>query len=338
MKLIISKLADGGTLSQAEAKVAFDCIMEGDATAVQIGAFVMAMRVRGETVAEISAGAQTMREKMKKVKAPANAIDIVGTGGDARGTYNISTATALVVAGAGVPVAKHGSKAVSSKSGASDVLTSLGVNMGADIATVEKAIDQAGICFMMAPLYHSAMKYVVEPRQQLGIRTIFNLLGPISNPAGVKRQMTGVFAKEWVRPLAEVLGRLGSEKVWVVHGSNGIDELTTTGVTYVAEYSDKGIKEFEIDPQDAGLPLARDEDLLGGDSSYNAAAIKRVLDGEIGPYRDIVLLNSAASLIVADKVENIKDGVLVAADSIDSGKAKEALKKLVEITNGASGE
>ncbi len=334
IKLIISKLADGNPLTQPEAKVAFDTIMEGEATAVQIGAFVMGMRVRGETVDEITAGAQAMRDKMKRVKAPVDAIDIVGTGGDARGTYNISTAAALVVAGCGVPVAKHGSKAVSSKSGASDVLTSLGVNMMADIPTVEKAVEEAGICFMVAPMYHAAMRHVVEPRAQLGIRTVFNLLGPMSNPAGVKRQMTGVFAREWVRPLAEVLGRLGSEKVWVVYGSNGIDELTTTGVSYVAEYSLNGVREFEVHPEEAGLVIASEEDLRGGDATYNAAALRRVLGGEKGAYRDIVLLNAAASLMVADRVSNLKDGVEMAAEAIDSGKAKEKLDMLVHITNG----
>ncbi len=335
MKPTIAKVANGNALSQDEAKAAFDVIMSGEATQAQIGAFLMALRVRGETVDEITAAATTMREKMNKVAAPDDAIDIVGTGGDAKGTLNISTATALVVAGCGVPIAKHGNKALSSKSGAADVLTSLGVNMEAGIPVVEKAIAEAGIGFMMAPLYHSAMRFVGGPRVEMGTRTIFNLLGPISNPAGVSRQMTGVFAKQWVRPLAEVLGRLGSEKVWVVHGSDGMDELTTTGVSYVAEYADGQINEFEVDPQELGLSLASEEDLKGGDGAYNAQAIHNLLDGEAGAYRDVVLLNAAASLLVADKVENLKDGMAMAADAIDSGKAKAALQKLVDITNGA---
>ncbi|WP_135077935.1 anthranilate phosphoribosyltransferase [Terasakiella sp. SH-1] len=333
MKPTIAKVADGQSLSQEEAKAAFDLIMTGEATQAQIGAFLMALRVRGETVEEITAAATTMREQMNKVSAPADAIDIVGTGGDAKGSLNISTATALVVAGCGIPVAKHGNKALSSKSGAADVLSCLGVNMQAGIPTVETAIAEAGIGFMMAPLYHSAMRFVGGPRVEMGTRTVFNLLGPISNPAGVKRQMTGVFAKQWVRPLAEVLGRLGSEKVWVVHGSDGMDELTTTGPSYVAEYANGAVREFEIDPQDLGLPLAQEEDLKGGDGDYNAAAIHRLLDGEAGAYRDVVLLNAAASLMVADKVSDMKAGMDMAAQSIDSGKAKEVLAKLVEITN-----
>ncbi|WP_417797806.1 anthranilate phosphoribosyltransferase [Terasakiella pusilla] len=335
MKQIIGKVGEGKGLEQGDAKVAFDCIMSGNATPVQIGAFMMGLRLRGETVDEITAGAQTMREKMKKVQAPAGAIDIVGTGGDSRNTLNISTATALVVAGCGVSVAKHGSKAVSSKSGASDVLSCLGVNLMAEVAEVEQSIKEAGIGFLMAPLYHSAMKHVAGPRADMGIRTIFNLLGPISNPAGVKRQMTGVFDKHWVRPLAEVLGRLGSDKVWVVHGSDGMDELTTTGVSYVAEYQNGAVREFEVNPVDLGLKTVELADLIGGDGAYNAAAIKRLLDGEVGPYRDVVLLNAAASLIVADKVETLEDGIQMAAQAIDNGKAKAALAKLVEITNGA---
>ncbi|NVK18107.1 MAG: anthranilate phosphoribosyltransferase [Methylocystaceae bacterium] len=335
MKQIIGKVGEGQGLSQGDAMVAFDCIMSGNATPVQIGAFMMGLRLRGETVEEITAGAQTMRDKMKRVKAPAGAIDIVGTGGDSRNTLNISTATALVVAGCGVSVAKHGSKAVSSKSGASDVLSCLGVNLMAEVEQVEQAIDQAGIGFLMAPLYHSAMKHVAGPRADLGIRTIFNLLGPISNPAGVKRQMTGVFDKHWVRPLAEVLGRLGSEKVWVVHGADGMDELTTTGISYVAEYENGSVREFEIDPTTLGLKTVELSDLVGGDGAYNAAAIKRLLDGEAGAYRDVVLLNSAAALLVADKVTCMADGIVMAAQSIDDDKAKAALAKLVEITNGA---
>jgi anthranilate phosphoribosyltransferase len=334
LKPTLAKVADGLALSQEEAKSAFDLIMTGQATQAQIGALLMALRVRGETVEEITAAATTMREQMNTVSAPADAIDIVGTGGDAKGSLNISTATAIVVAGCGVPVAKHGNKALSSKSGAADVLSCLGVNMQAEIPTVETAISEAGIGFMMAPLYHSAMRFVGGPRVEMGTRTVFNLLGPISNPAGVKRQMTGVFAKEWVRPLAEVLGRLGSEKVWVVHGSDGMDELTLTAKSYVAAYENGSVTEFEIDPTEYGFDLCQEDDLKGGDGEFNAQAIHRLLDGEEGAYRNVVLLNAAASLMVADKVSTMEDGIKMAADAIDSKKAKEVLAKLVEITNG----
>ena len=334
MKPLIAKVADGLSLTQEEAKAAFDIIMTGEASAAQIGGFLMALRVRGETVDEITGAVTTMREQMRPIKAPADAIDIVGTGGDAKGTLNISTATAFVVAGCGVAVAKHGNKALSSKSGAADVLSSLGLNMEAPVPIVEKAIDEVGIGFLMAPLYHTAMRFVGPHRVELGTRTIFNLVGPLSNPAGVKRQMTGVFDKRWVRPMAEVLGRLGSEKVWIVHGSDGMDEITTTGPSYVAEFANGQVREFEINPSDFGLSLVSEEDLKGGDAAHNAAAIHRLFDGETGPYRDVVLLNAAASLMVADKVSSLTDGMAMAADSIDQGKAKAALANLVKATNG----
>lgn len=333
MKDYIGKVATGASLTEDEAKGAFEIIMSGDATPAQIGGFLMALRVRGETVEEITGAASIMRAKALHIDAPKGAIDIVGTGGDSSGTFNISTGSALVMAGCGVPVAKHGNKALSSKSGAADVLTSLGVNIDADMDKVAQAIKEAKIGFLMAPRHHSAMRHVMPARLEMATRTIFNLLGPLSNPANVTRQFTGVFSKDWVEPFAHVLKRLGCEKTWIVHGSDGMDEMTTTGPSYVAELKDGNITTFEVSPEDAGLPLAKAEDLKGGDPATNAAAIHALLDGETGAYRDIVLYNVAASLIVADKVSNLKDGVAMAAESIDSGSAKASLAKLCALTN-----
>lgn len=335
LKPLIGKVADGNSLSADEAEEAFNIIMSGDATEAQIGAFLMALRVRGETVDEITGAVRTMRAKALAVTAPENAIDVVGTGGDASGTYNISTTAAIVVAGCGVPVAKHGNKALSSKSGAADVLTALGVNIDADMALVERAIAEAGIGFLMATRHHSAMKYVGPPRVQMGTRTIFNLLGPMSNPAGVKRQFTGVFSKEWAEPMAQVLGNLGCEAAWVVHGSDGLDEMTTTGPSFVAELKDGNVTTFEVSPEDAGLPVAKPEDLKGGDGEHNANALRAVLGGEAGPYRDVTLYNAAGALIVAGKAKDLKDGVAQAEASIDDGKALAALDQMVAITNEA---
>ena len=332
MKSFIGHVANGAALSEKEAERAFDIIMSGDATPAQIGGFLMALRVRGETVDEITGAARIMRSKALHIDAPANAIDVVGTGGDASGTYNISTGASLVVAACGVPVAKHGNKALSSKSGAADVLTALGVNIETPMENVEKAIKEANIGFMMAPRHHSAMRHVAGPRVELATRTVFNLLGPLSNPAGAKRQLTGVFAKEWVKPLAQVLGNLGCEKAWVMHGSDGLDELTTTGKSYVAELKDGQVPSFEVSPEDAGLPLAKAEDLKGGDAATNAKAIFDLLDGKTGAYRDIVLYNAAAALVVADKASDLKNGVAQAAQAIDSGAAKQTLEKLCKIT------
>ena len=335
LKPLLAKVADGTTLSAEEAEAAFDIIMSGQATDAQIGAFLMALRVRGETVDEITGAVRTMRAKALAVKAPAGAIDVVGTGGDGSGTYNISTAAAIVVAACGVPVAKHGNKALSSKSGAADVLAALGVNLDADLALVEKSISDAGIGFMMAPRYHSAMKYVGPARVEMGTRTLFNLLGPLSNPAGVKRQFTGVFAKDWVEPLAKVLGNLGCEAAWVVHGADGLDEMTTTGPSFVAQLKDGEITTFEVTPEDAGLPEAKPEDLKGGDAATNAKALNAVLDGDPGPYRDVVVYNAAGALIVAGKAQDLKQGCAMAAAAIDDGKAKETLEKMIAISNEA---
>ena len=332
-KALLSKLALGQRLSEGEAALAFDRMMSGDATPAQMGGFLMALRVRGETVEEITGAARTMRAKALAIEAPPGAIDTVGTGGDGAGTFNISTAASLVVAGCGVPVAKHGNRAFSSRSGAADILAALGVNIDAEPSVVSRAMVEAGIGFLMAPRYHSAMRHVGPTRVELGTRTIFNLLGPLSNPAGAKRQLVGVFAPNWVRPIAEVLAKLGSERAWVVHG-DGLDELTTTGTTLVAELKDGKVASFEVTPEDAGLPRATLDDIKGGDPAANAAQLTLLLDGRRGPLRDIVLLNSAAALIVAGRARDLRRGVDQAAEAIDEGKARRVLEKLVAITNG----
>ena len=337
MKQLIGLVAGGERLTVDQARAAFEIMMSGDATPAQIGGFLIGLRVRGETVDEITGGVLTMRAKALSIDAPEGAIDTVGTGGDAHGTYNISTAAALVVAGAGVPVAKHGNRAASSKCGAADVLAALGVNLDADMELVRRSLWDAGICFMMAPRHHGAMRNVGGPRVELGTRTIFNLLGPLSNPAGVKRLLVGVFARAWVEPMAEVLGKLGAERAWVVHGADGMDELTTTGPSYVAELADGAVRSFEVSPEGVGIPLARLDDLKGGDAEHNAAAIRAVLDGEPGPFRDIVVYNAGAALIVAGRAADHKEGVTLAAESIDSGAAKAKLASLVRISNEGAG-
>ncbi|XHC11984.1 anthranilate phosphoribosyltransferase [Labrenzia sp. ac12] len=333
-KDFIAKVSDGHALSPEEAREAFEVILSGSATPSQLGGFLMALRVRGESIAEVTGAVATMRSKMIPVRAPANAMDIVGTGGDNSGSYNISTCTALVVAGSGVPVAKHGNRSLSSKSGAAEALAELGVNIDIDARKISDCINRAGIGFMFAPLHHAAMKHVGPTRMELGTRTIFNLLGPLTNPAGVKRQMVGVFARKWVEPLAEALRELGSEKAWVVHGSDGMDEITTTGPTAIAELKNGTIRSFEISPEDVDLAVSDPKDLKGGLPSENAKALRDVLAGAKNAYRDVVLFNAAASLLVADKVETLKDGVELAAQSIDSGSAADTLEKLVAASNG----
>lgn len=333
LKPFIAKVAAGASLSEAETRDAFEVIMTGGATPSQIGGLLMAMRVRGETVEEIAGAAKVMRAKAHAVGAPAGAIDTCGTGGDGAGTWNISTAAALVAAGAGVPVAKHGNRAMSSKSGAADVLSALGVNLDADMALVEKALADANICFLMAPRHHAAMRFVGPTRVELGARTIFNLLGPLANPAGAKRQLMGVFSAHWLEPLAHVLARLGSEAAWVVHGSDGLDEITVTGPTTVAELKDGHVRSFEVTPEDAGLSRWPAADLKGGDGAANAQALRGVLAGKTGAYRDIVLLNAAAALVVAGKAADLREGAELAAHSIASGAAQKALDDLVRITN-----
>ena len=333
LKALLAKLATGATLSVEEAEAAFTVLMSGDATPAQIGALLMALRVRGETVDEITGAVRAMRAKALHVAAPKGAIDIVGTGGDGAGTFNISTGAALVVAACGVPVAKHGNRALSSKCGAADVLAALGVNLEADLPLVERAIHEAGIGFLLAPRHHAAMRHVAGPRVELGLRTIFNLLGPLSNPANVTRQFTGAFARHWIEPMARVLGNLGCERAWVVHGCDGLDELTTTGPSYVAELDDGAVRVFEVEPSDAGLRVARPADLRGGDAETNAAAMRAMLGGERGPFRDAVVFTAAAALLVAGRAANLREGADRAAEAIDAGRAKATLRRLVEITN-----
>lgn len=334
LKPLIGAAADR-PLSRAEAETAFGILFEGQATPAQIGGLLMALRTRGETVDEYSAAAAVMRAKCNKVSAPAGAMDIVGTGGDGKGTLNISTATAFVVAGAGVPVAKHGNRNLSSKSGAADALTEMGVNVMIGARHVTEVLDEVGICFMMAPMHHPAMAHVGPVRAELGTRTIFNILGPLTNPAGVKRQLTGAFSRDLIRPMAETLGQLGSERAWLVHGSDGTDEMAISGVSWVAVLEEDGsVKETELHPEDFGLPTHPFEDILGGDPAHNARAFKALLQGEPSAYRDAVLLNSAAALVVSGKAGDLKDGVAMARDSIDSGKAKAKIDALAKLTQG----
>lgn len=335
LKPLIAKAADA-PLTSAEATQAFEIIMSGDATGAQIGGFLMALRARGETVQEYAAAASVMRAKCESVSAPVGAMDIVGTGGDGKSTLNISTATAIVTAGAGVVVAKHGNRNLSSKSGASDALSQSGVNVMVPPKVVEKAINQAGIGFMMAPMHHPAVKHVMPARMELGTRTIFNILGPLTNPAGVKRQLTGAFSQAMIRPMAETLAELGSERAWLVHGGDGTDEISIAGVTYVAELSDGKITEREFHPEDAGLPVHPFKSIIGGTPEENGAAMAALLDGEKSAYRDAVLLNASVALVIADKAASFSEGVEQAAASIDCGAAKEKLAKLAQITSEAA--
>jgi anthranilate phosphoribosyltransferase len=298
-----------------------------------MGALLMALRVRGETVDEITGAVSVMRAKMLQVHAPPDAIDVVGTGGDASGSFNISTCAALIVAGAGVPVAKHGNRALSSRSGAADVLTALGVNIDLNPEQIGLCIREAGIGFMFAPAHHPAMKNVGATRAELGTRTIFNLLGPLSNPAGVRRQMIGVFSKHWTEPLAHVLKNLGAESVWIVHGSDGLDEITTSGPTSVTALESGVIKSFEISPEEVGLAKVKPEALRGGDAESNAKAVEEVLEGKKTPFRDVALLNAAAALVVAGKAKDLKAGVALAAHSVDSGEAEGRLDRLIVVSN-----
>ncbi len=332
-KEYINKLASGAPLSAGDAANAFEALMSGEATPAQVGGFLMALRVRGETVDEITGAVRVMRAKMLRVDAPDEAIDIVGTGGDASGTYNISTCSAFVVAGVGVPVAKHGNRALSSKSGAADVLSALGVNIDVQPAQIERCLHEANLGFMFAPAHHAAMRHVMPARQELATRTIFNLLGPLSNPAGTRRQVVGVFDRHWIVPLAETLKNLGADHIWVVHGSDGLDELTTTGPTHVAELKNGHVRTFEVSPADAGLKCTKPQALKGADAQVNARAIRAILSGEPGAFRDVVLLNAAAALIVAGRSSDLAGGARLAAEAIDSGAAMNSLDKLVAISN-----
>lgn len=333
LKPHIAKVAAGTPLTFDEARDAFDIIMSGDATPGQVGGFLMALRVRGETIDEIAGAVATMRDKMVRVVAPADAIDIVGTGGDNQHSVNISTASALVIAGAGVPVAKHGNRAASSQTGTADVLAQLGVRLDVPSETISVCIREAGIGFMFAQQHHPAMRHVGPTRVELATRTIFNLLGPLSNPAGVRRQLVGVFAPQWVMPLAETLRALGSERAWVAHG-DGYDEITTTGETTVSVLDGGVVTTMTLKPEDFGLKRHERKDLRGGDAEYNAKALRGVLDGGKGAYRDTVLMNAGAGLIVAGKADNLNDGISMAQAAIDNGKARQVLDKLVAVSNG----
>ncbi|MDE2018392.1 MAG: anthranilate phosphoribosyltransferase [Hyphomicrobiales bacterium] len=334
-KPFLAKIASGAALSREEAGAAFDAILSGEVTPTQLGAFLMGLRVRGETVPEIVGAARAMRAKMLAVVAPAGAIDIVGTGGDGSGSWNVSTLAAIMAAAAGAKVAKHGNRAASSKSGTADALSALGVAVGAPARVVERCIAEAGVGFMFAQTHHAAMRHVGAARVEIGARTVFNILGPMSNPAGVKRQLLGVFSPAWQRPIAESLRDLGSERVWVVHGSDGLDEITTTGTTRVVALEDGAIREFEIAPEDAGIARAAPAELRGGDPAANAAALRAVLEGARNAYRDIGILNAAASLVLAGIAGDLRDGAARSAAALDSGAAKATLERLVAVSNGA---
>lgn len=334
MRPAISALA-GGKLPAPEAlEAAFDALMEGEADAAEIGGFLIGLAAIGENPAVLATGARAMRARMRTITAPADAIDTCGTGGDARGTWNISTAAALVAASAGAVVAKHGNKAASSKSGSAEVLESSGVNLMASPEQTERALKEAGVAFLFAQAHHGAVRHVAPARKTLGVRTVFNLLGPLSNPAGTRRQLLGVFDRRWLVPMAQALRDLGAERAWIVHGEDGLDEITTTGATHIASLeSDGSVREFTVTPEDAGLPRACLDDLKGGEPAENAAALHRLLQGEKGPYRDIVLFNASAALVLAGKADGLKDGVALAAAAIDDGRAAATLEKLVQITN-----
>jgi anthranilate phosphoribosyltransferase len=333
LKPFIAKAASGRPLDRAEAERAFDVVMSGAATPAQIGGLLMALRVRGETVDEIAGAVSVMRAKMVTVEAPADAVDVVGTGGDGAGSYNVSTCSAFVVAACGVPVAKHGNRALSSKSGAADVLAALGVRIELPPERISACIREAGLGFMFAPAHHAAMKHVGPARVELGTRTIFNLLGPLSNPAGVRRQLVGVFDAAWVEPIAHVLKALGSERAWVVHGADGLDEISNTGPSKIAELKDGTVTTFEVTPEQVGLPRVSIDALKGGDGPANADALLAVLDGAPGAYRDIVLMNAGATLVVAGRADTLTEGVALAAQAIDSGGARTRLDLLVQVSN-----
>ena len=331
-KPLLARLVDGRVLSAEEARAFFAACLRGEPTPAQVAAAVTALRIRGETVDEIAAFATAMRDAALTLDHPYDVIDTCGTGGDGAHTFNISTAAALVLAGAGLKVAKHGNRALSSKSGSSDVLAVMGVNLSATPAQQRRALDEAGIAFLFAPTWHGAMRHVGPVRAEIGFRTVFNLLGPLSNPASAKRQVMGVYDPRLLEPLVEVLGRLGATRAWTVHGQ-GLDELTTTGATEVAEWKDGAVRRFAVRPEDAGLPRASIETLRGGDAETNAAALRALLDGATGPYRDVVLLNAAAALVVGDRAADLAEGAALAAAAIDDGRAARALADLVRATN-----
>ena len=332
---ILKRLAGGETLGADTAMRAFAAIMAGEVSEARMAAFLTALAIRKPAVVELAGAAQAMRAAMRVVQAPPGTIDLCGTGGDGLGTLNISTAAAFVVAGAGVPVAKHGNRNISSRTGTADVLETLGVKIGLDPKAAELCLKEANLCFMFAPAHHTAMKFVAPVRKELGFRTVFNLLGPICNPAKVRAQLLGVYDREWLEPVANVLAMLGLERAWVVHGSDGLDELTTTGASHIAVLEGSKVTRRDIQPEEAGLARAQVSDLIGGDAKYNADAIVKLLGGAKGPYRDVVLLNAAAALLIAGKTQELKPGITLAAESIDSGRAKTALERLVAASQRA---
>lgn len=336
-KTYLAEVAAGNSLTTEDAEAAFDLIMSGEVTPSQLGGFLMALRVRGESLSELTGAARAMRSKMTRISAPSGAIDTCGTGGDGKGTLNISTASAFVIAACGLPVAKHGNRALSSKAGAADTLSALGVVTDLAPAKMEAVLSEVGTCFLMAPVYHSAMRHVGPTRVELGTRTIFNLLGPLCNPATVKRQVLGVFDPSWVEPLAQVLKELGHDKAWVCHGDSGLDEISITGPTQVAQLADGEITRFEVSPEDAGLGRAPLSEIIGGDGAENAARLRALLEGrETGAYLDSVLLASAAGLIVGGKVDNLVQGAEMARAAVESGAAKAVLDALVSATRNAA--
>ena len=327
LKPVLGRVAAGYRLSEGEAEAAFGVIMSGGATPSQIAGLLMGMRVRGETVAELTGAVRAMLSRMVAVAVPEGAIDVCGTGGDGAGTLNVSTAVTFVLAGCGVPVAKHGNRNLSSRSGGADVLAALGVDVDVALERLPGVMAAAGCVFMFAPRHHAALRHAAGPRVELGTRTIFNLLGPLANPARVRRQLTGVFDPAWARPMAEALAALGTERAWVVHGS-GLDELSVAGENHVVVLNGGVVTERVVMPEEAGLGRAPVSAILGGDAAANAEAMLALLRGEEGAYRDTVLLNAAAGLVVAGRVEGLREGVAVAAASLDAGAAMGALVRL----------
>ncbi len=335
-KPYLAKVATGASLTRDEARAAFEALLSGQVTPAQSGGFLMALRVRGETVDEIVGAVTAMRSKMVPVKAPEGAVDVVGTGGDHAGSYNISTLAAIIVAGCGVPVAKHGNRAASSKSGSADVLGALGIGLGQPPEGLECCLKEAGLCFMFAQAHHASMRHVAAARVEIGTRTLFNLLGPLCNPAGVKRSLIGVSSEVWLEPLARVLSDLGSQTVWMVHGSDGLDEMTTTGPTHVVAMESGKLRRFTVTPEELGLKTVTLSDLKGGDPDHNARALRDVLNGAKNAYRDIAVLNAAGTLVVAGKAQDLKSGVALAQNAIDEGRALATLEKLITVSNAAS--
>jgi anthranilate phosphoribosyltransferase len=333
IKEAINSLIQGENLSEENMVGVMNEIMEGKCTDAQIASFLTALRLKGETVEEITGAAKVMREKVTRIKAPALTVDTCGTGGDLSHTFNISTTTALVVASCGVPVAKHGNRSVSSKSGSADVLEALGVKIDLEPLKVEKCLESTGFGFMFAPLFHPAMKYAIGPRKEMGIRTVFNILGPLTNPAGAERQVLGVFSDKLTEPLAKVLGNLGVKHAYVVHGEDGLDEITNTDKTKVSELKEGNVNTYFLSPEDFGFEKAKKEDLVGGDANENARTTIEILEGKAGPKREITVMNSAAVLMTADKASNLKEAVLTASEAIDSGAAMKKLEEIKEVSN-----